>query len=119
MRTVRILAAFASLGIALFSSLPAQDKAKAPADKKVFTGTVTDTVCGTKHMMKGMTDAECARLCVQHGGDYALAVGSKIYTLRGDKEEIGKLAGQRVRVTGSIAADTITVSSIKAAGPHK
>jgi hypothetical protein len=120
MRTAQRPIAVAGLSLALmFGSLFAQDKAKEPTGKKTYVGTVSDTVCGTKHMMKDMTDAECARLCVQHGGDYALVVGSKIYTLRGNKDEIGKVAGQEVRVTGSITGDSITVNSIKAAGPHK
>jgi len=119
MRVVQILTA-ACLGFFLMSgSISAQKKTVENTGKKTFVGAVTDTICGTKHMMKDMTDAECARKCVEHGGDYALAVGSKIYGLRGNKDEIGKLAGQQVKVTGVANADTITVASIKAVGPKK
>jgi hypothetical protein len=119
MRVVRVFT-IAYLGFCLiFGSLFAQKKTGESTGKKTFVGTVTDTICGNKHMMKNMTDAECARKCVEHGGDYALAVGSKIYTLRGNKDEIGKLAGQHVKVTGTAAADTITVASIQPVGTKK
>jgi hypothetical protein len=115
MKTSRRLIAGCVLGAMLLSvSLVGQDKSK-----QTFVGTVTDTVCGTKHMMKDMDDAQCARLCVEHGADYALLVDSKMYTLRGNKDTIGKLAGQKARVRGTVAADTITVDSIEAAGAHK
>lgn len=115
MRVVRILTT-ACLGFSLVCGY-AQNKTN--SGKTTFVGTVTDTICGTKHMMKNMTDAECARKCVEHGGDYGLAVGSKIYTLRGNKDDIGKLAGQHVKITGAATADTITVASIEAVGPKK
>ena len=111
---------FATLGLVLISgTLLAGPKQKTNAGKKTYTGTVTDTVCGTKHMMKDMDDAQCARMCVEHGADYALAIGSKIYNLKGNKENIGKLAGQKAKITGTITGDTITVESIEAAGAHK
>jgi hypothetical protein len=117
MRVVQVLTT-ACLGFSLVSgSLFAQNKTS--MGKKTFVGAVTDTICGAKHMMKNMTDAECARRCVEHGGDYALAVGPKIYTLRGNKDEIGKLAGQQVKVTGSASADTINVASIEPVGSKK
>lgn len=119
MRVVQVVTT-ACLGFSLISgSLFAQKKTSEGTGKKTFVGAVTDTICGAKHMMKNMTDAECATRCVEHGGDYALAVGSKIYTLRGNKDEIGKLAGQQVKVTGVSAADTITIVSIEAVGPKK
>src|SRR2546421_7825181 len=61
---------FATLGLVLISgTLLAGPKQKTNAGKKTYTGTVTDTVCGTKHMMKDMDDAQCARMCVEHGAD--------------------------------------------------
>src|ERR1700704_716892 len=98
-------------------SLFAQNKSH--TGKATYTGTVTDTICGTKHMMKGMSDAECAKMCVEHGGDYALAVGSKMYTLRGNKENIAKFAGSKVQINGTVTGDTITVDSIVSAGSTK
>jgi hypothetical protein len=101
-------------GLALLSVLSCAQSAAQASGKQVFTGVVTDTVCGSKHMMKTMTDAECTRMCVSHGGDYALEVGTKIYTLKGNAEEIGKVAGSKVKVSGTLTGDTITAESITA-----
>ena len=50
-----------------------------------ITGTVTDAMCGKKHMMQGASAAVCTRACVKNGADFALVIGEKVYTLKGDK----------------------------------
>ena|SRR6266496_2806582 len=84
--------------------------------KQTLTGVVTDTMCGAKHMIAGKTDAECTRICVKQGMQYALLVGDKLYTLQGDTAAIDKYAGQRATVTGTVAGKTMKVDSIKPAG---
>ncbi len=80
---------------------------------KTFTGTVSDTMCGAKHtMMPGKPDADCVRACVKAGSDYALVVGNKVYTLKGDKAAIDKLAGQKATVTGKLSGNVIEASAI-------
>lgn len=64
-------------------------------------------------MTKDKTAAECARQCAKDGS-YALVVGDKVYTLAGDKAEIGKFAGDKAIVEGGLKGETITVNSIKA-----
>uniref|UniRef100_E6PXV5 Uncharacterized protein n=1 Tax=mine drainage metagenome TaxID=410659 RepID=E6PXV5_9ZZZZ len=81
-----------------------------------ITGMVTDSMCGAKHMMKGKTPAECTRECVKNGSDYALVVGKKIYTLKGNKDQIDKFAGQKAMVMGTVSGTTIQVESIMAPG---
>ena len=82
-----------------------------------ISGTITDTMCGTHHMMQNKTAAECTRECVKSGSDYALASGEKVYILKGDKTQLDKFAGQKVMVKGTISGTTIAVSSIIAAKP--
>lgn len=82
------------------------------AEKAVYTGVVGDSMCGTKHM-QDTKDADCIHMCIEHGFDYALVVGDRIYTLKGDKNQIDKLSGRKVRVTGSLAGNAITVESIE------
>jgi hypothetical protein len=82
------------------------------ADKAVYTGVVGDTMCGTKHM-QDTKEADCIHMCIEHGFDYALVVGDKIYTLKGDKTQIDKFSGRKVKVTGSLAGTAITVESIE------
>lgn len=77
-----------------------------------LTGTISDSMCGAKHMMTNVTPAQCTRECVKQGSDYALVSGGKVYTLKGDTKQIDKYAGQSVTVTGSVSGDTVTVKSI-------
>lgn len=81
---------------------------------KTFEGTVSDNMCGAKHMAKDKSAAECTRECVKMGSDYALVVGSKVYTLKGDKSALDKFAGQKATVTGKQSGETIAVDSIAA-----
>jgi hypothetical protein len=88
------------------------------ADKpKVFTGKVTDAMCGSNHMMAGEASA-CVRQCISKGSKYALVVGDKVYTLdTSDKTALGeldRLADQQAKVTGQATGDAIAVSSVSA-----
>lgn len=89
------------------------------AKASTFTGTVSDSMCGAKHAMPG-DDAGCTRACVSKGSKYALVVGEKVYTLEtSDKkalDTLDKQAGAKVKVTGTEKDNTITVSSVMAAG---
>ncbi len=83
---------------------------------QTFTGTVSDTMCGARHtMMPGKPDAECVRECVKAGSDYALVVGNKVYTLKGDKAALDKFAGRKATVHGQLTGNTIQADSISAA----
>jgi hypothetical protein len=55
------------------------------AQQQTFTGMLTDSMCGAKHMAKDKTPAECTRMCVRDGQKYALAEDKKLYTLEGMK----------------------------------
>ena len=81
---------------------------------QTFTGVVSDNMCGKQHMAKDKSAAQCTRECVKAGSDYALVVGDKVYTLKGDKGQIDNYAGEKVTVTGTTKDETITVSSISA-----
>ncbi len=61
------------------------------------------------------TPAQCTRECVKQGSDFALVSGGKVYTLKGDKSQFDKLAGQNVTIKGKVDGTTITVDSIAAA----
>ena len=88
------------------------------ADKpQTFTGEVSDSMCGAKHMMEG--NAACTRACVKKGSNYALVVGDKVYTLhaeaKADQDELDKLAGEKAKITGIADGETIEVSKVAAA----
>ena len=88
------------------------------AKAKTFTGKVSDSMCGAKHM-ESSDDAGCARACVGKGAKYALVTGDKVYTLdTSDKAALATLdknAGAKVTVTGTEKDNTITVTGVTAA----
>jgi hypothetical protein len=81
---------------------------------QTFTGEVSDSMCGAKHMMDNKAD--CTRACVSKGSNYALVVGDKVYTLQtSDKaalDQLNSLAGENAKVTGTATGDTIEVSKV-------
>lgn len=82
-----------------------------------WTGWVTDTMCGAKG--NNASHADCAHKCVKEmGAKYALySSEGKVYVLD-PQEKAESLAGKHVKVTGTLAEDTIKVESI-AEAPEK
>ena len=104
MRVVVVLVALLSVSV-LFAAGKAQS----------FTGKVSDSMCGAKHMMAG-DEAACLRACVSKGSRYALVVGDKVYTLDTDDKtllsKLDQLAAKNAKITGTASGDTITVSAV-------
>lgn len=92
----------------------------AQSKTQTFTGTITDSECGTANhslMHMGDTDAECVQMCVDaHGASYLLFDGKSSYQLSDQKAPV-PFAGKKVTVTGTLddKTHTITVTSIGAA----
>ena len=84
-------------------------------DAKTFVGSIGDSMCGAKHMMPGESDKDCTLGCVKEGAKYILVDPSgKIYQLS-DQKKPAQFAGAKVKVTGTLSGDTISVTSIVAA----
>ncbi len=89
----------------------------APA-ARVYTGVVTDTMCGSDHRaMKIDPVPTCVTECVRHDKQvrYALHDGKNTYVLS-DQETPAKFAGRKVKVTGALYEKTgiIKVETIEA-----
>lgn len=82
---------------------------------KTFVGTISDSMCGLKHMMPG-GDKACTEECVKGGSKYVLADAArgKVYQLS-DQDKAKPFPGAKVKVTGQLEGDTIQVTSIEAA----
>ena len=98
------------------------DRASSPATPNpqptaiTFSGMVTDSHCGARHMRNSHQNAsECARACFRHGASYVLVDGDRRYTLVGGESDLGKLAGERAHVIGTLQGNTILVNSASAA----
>ncbi len=83
------------------------------ADANTFIGLVSDSNCGPRHKLRDKSAEECTRTCQRAGAAYVLVAGEKIYRLKGDANDVGVLAGQKVRVTGTLQGDTIAVKAVK------
>lgn len=101
-----LVVAAALFGIALPATL-------AFAAPQSFEGTVSDSMCGKKHMMPGKSDADCTKECVKAGSSYILVTDKKTYTLSGKPDQLAQFAGKHAKVQGELKQDTITVSSIQ------
>ncbi len=87
---------------------------KTAAKGKAFTGSISDKMCGAKHMMGGSAK-DCTLECVKAGSKFVLVDDSgKVYDLS-DQEKPKAFAGAKVKVVGSLKGDEIEVSSIEAA----
>jgi len=102
---------------AFFFSIVLSTIAASAQSSQTLTGTVSDAMCGAHHMMQGKTAAQCTRECVKQGSDFALVSGGKVYTLKGNKSQFDKFAGENVVVKGKVTGTTISVDSIRAPKP--
>jgi hypothetical protein len=91
----------------------AQSSSAMPTQR--YEGVITDTHCGAKHSAAiGMAAADCTRVCVHGGEQFALVDGDSVYVLEGDLDALKRVAGQRVRIVGTVNGNTISVSSVVA-----
>jgi len=80
-----------------------------------FTGMITDSICGARHMRNShLSSAECAQACVRKGANYVLVDGERRYLLIGGEDSVARLAGVRVNVIGTLEGDAILVNSAAA-----
>ena len=110
----KMMIAVAAVG--MFAAITIQSQAQDMGTDTTLTGVVSDAACGAKHSMSTMSAADCTRMCVKAGQGFALVVGDKVYSLRGDSAELDKYAAQKVTVKGKLKGNTVAVDSV---GPAK
>jgi hypothetical protein len=106
--TVRRISLIAFAGVlSLAPIVAAQTSSQAASSKDVtITGTVTcSKYVYSKPDRKGFTPAEAIRLCASQGYAYVIVSGKNVYPLAGDKNQMAKLAGEKVTVTGHVNTD--------------
>lgn len=92
---------------------PTTNQESSKVKARVFAGLVTDDHCGGRHDMdSGKSPMECTKMCVRNGSKYVLVEGDKKYALAGNESDLDGLAGQRVKIVGSLDGNTIKVASI-------
>ena len=84
------------------------------AAEMTMTGTVSDSMCGTKHAEASDAAAKCVANCVKGGSKYVLVSDGKVYDLDA-QDKFAAFAGKSVKVTGEMKGNAITVASVEAA----
>ena len=103
----------ATLGVAAGAIEEETGQATDASGDQTYEGMISDTNCGARHQPSiAKNAADCARVCVHGGAQFALIVGDNTYALEGDIAQLKKNAGQRARIVGSLSGNTITVSTI-------
>lgn len=85
---------------------------KAPRPR-TFTGSISDSACGLRHMITTASLRQCTLQCVQMGAKFVLAdrAHQKVYGLS-DQAKAEPLAGEKVEVKGTLKGSAIEVISI-------
>jgi len=84
-----------------------------------WVGRISDSVCGARHMSsedgKPLTARDCTLACVRKGAQYVLIAEGRVYTLVPGGVDLSRYAGRGVRLTGVLAGETITISTVRTA----
>jgi|ERR1051326_2459097 len=76
-----------------------------------YSGYIIDQNCASKKEMQG--NVACAQACIKRGAAAVLVTDDgKVYKLD-DQDKVKELAGKKVTISGSMAADSIKVESVK------
>lgn len=92
----------------------------AAAAQQSWVGVISDNSCKGKHEAGGEAglpegEAECTLACIRGGSKFVLVSVGKLYLIaKQDDPALTTHAGARVRVTGSVADDVLTVATIVA-----
>jgi hypothetical protein len=89
------------------------------SETRVFTGTITDSMCGMDHKHMNISpDDKCVQKCVRMSAQYKYVLydGKNSYRLS-DQETPAKFAAKKVKVTGVLYKKTgiIKVENIEVA----
>lgn len=91
------------------------------AAPKIFTGVITDSMCGGDHKpMHVSPDSKCVRGCVKMNPakfKYSLYDGENVYTLS-DQKAPAAFAGEKVKVTGTLDKSTKVIQVEKIERAH-
>jgi hypothetical protein len=83
-------------------------------------GVIGDSVCQHKHLFTerfNVDDRTCTLGCVKRGAAFVLVTDTRVYQIRNqDLPELVNFASMRVRVTGSINGEVISITSIAPVG---
>lgn len=102
----------------LFASVLTASLCSFAASAEEITGYISDAHCGKAHSSPSAKNTACVKdMCLAKGSDPVLVSNGKVMKFDADSKEKAKaLAGENVKIDGTMAGDTIKVNSIEKAG---
>jgi hypothetical protein len=112
-----LIASLGAVGAAASDGAGSSKSEQSPVlRQQAYEGVVTDTQCGAKHSADmAKTAGDCTLACVRGGEHFSLVDGDKMYVLEGEPASLKRVAGQRVRITGTLNGKTILVTLVASA----
>jgi hypothetical protein len=77
-----------------------------------WTGHISDSKCGAKHADGSAGSIACVKACIKGGGSAVFVVGDKVLKLANADKVSEDLYGAKVKITGNLEGDTVTIDSI-------
>ena len=108
-------------GLAIVVGVFALSGAMVVGAEQTWVGEISDSACGMKHD-SGAENVptppanECVANCVRGGSKYVIVAGDKVFQVANqDAKGLADLAGSKVKITGELKGDVVTVSKIEKA----
>jgi hypothetical protein len=76
-----------------------------------WTGYISDATCGASNANDSAASKECAKNCVKGGAAPVFVVGDKVIKIS-DPKKVMNFVGDKVKVTGKLDNDTVSVDTI-------
>ena len=78
---------------------------------ETLKGTLSDSMCGAKHVNATKDDMACAQKCVKGGSPAVFIMGDKVYKID-NQDAVKTHVGHKVTLNGSVTGDTIHVDGV-------
>jgi hypothetical protein len=87
------------------------------ANAAEFTGWVSDSSCGAGNASSQTSSRECAERCIKNGAApvFVTEADKKVYKIADPAKAVQHIK-TKVKVTGTLNGDTLTITDIKEAG---
>ncbi len=79
-----------------------------------WTGAISEAGCGLKHAEGGAGAEKCVSACVKKGQAPVFVSDGKVIKIA-NADKVMDFLGKKVKVTGTLKEDTVTIQSIAAA----
>jgi len=80
-----------------------------------YTGFISDVHCGASHMDGSQKSIDCVKSCVKGGHAPVFVTMDKKVLKIADASKVQDFLGLKVMATGTLAGDTLTIDTVKAA----